>query len=317
MRSVVIAWLVAAALLARPGGAARAADDPAVQEARTRFQAGVQLFHEGSFDAALAEFRKAYQLAPSFRVLYNIAQVQFELRDYVGAWRSFRQYLAEGGGDVPADRRAHVDGEVQKLERRIAVLEISSNVDGAELRIDDVPVGTSPLPTPILVNAGLRRISAAKPGRVATARSLTVAGGDRVKVTLDLPEVAATAPALARPPEPTPVADRPRTKMWVALAVTAGLGVATGTLALLTRQARNDFESKLDTFPSTLEDIDRARRKMVLNAAITDGLAGATLLAAGVTVYFAVSRDGGEPEDRRAQIRLAPGLGGLTVYGSF
>jgi hypothetical protein len=314
----IIALIVA---LARPGAAA-----PPLEEARTRFAAGVQLFHEGSFDAALAEFRKAYQLAPSYRVLYNIAQVQFELHDYVEALKSFRQYLAEGGPEVPAERRAQVEGEVQKLERRVATLEIAAEVEGAEILIDDVPVGTTPLRSPIIVNAGSRRITATKPGRVTTARSLTVAGGDRVKVELKLPEavsvrlvaqpVPVTQPVPAAPSAPVAA---PRTRMWVALAATAALAVGAGTFALITRQDKLDFETQLDTFPSTPEAIDHARKQMARDAAITDGLAGASLLAAGLTLYFAVSHPAGEPEEspRRAQVRLAPTLGGLVIDGRF
>lgn len=294
------------------------ADDRAREEARARFQAGVQLFHEGSLDAALAEFRKAYQLAPSFRVLYNIAQVQAELHDYVEALKSFRQYLGEGGAEVPADRRTQVEGEIQKLERRVSVLEISTNVSGAAILIDDVPVGTTPLGAPLLVNAGTRRITATRAGRVTTARSLTVAGGDRTAVRIDLPELAAAGPALPASLPAAPAADRPpRTKMWVALAVTAALGVGAGTFALMTQQAKKDFDAELNRFPTTLADVDKARKRMVLNAAITDGLAAATLLSAGVTVYFAVAKRDLEPERRQARIRLAPTLGGLTVYGRF
>src|SRR5256885_2175420 len=93
-----------------------AAADAPVEEARIRFQRGVQLFHEGSFEAALAEFRKAYQVAPSYRLLYNIGQVHYELHDYVGALKSFRQYLTDGSTDIPADRRVAVEAEIRKLE---------------------------------------------------------------------------------------------------------------------------------------------------------------------------------------------------------
>jgi len=210
--------LALALLLLLAAAPARAAEpNPrALDEARTRFQAGVQLFHEGSFDAALAEFRKAYSLAPSYRVLYNIAQVQFELHDHVEALKTFRQYLQEGGADIPPDRRAQVEGEVQKLERRVSLVEIVVDVDGAQILLDDVPVGTSPLRLPVMVNAGNRRITATKPGRVTTARALTVAGGDRVTVELKLPEVAVARPIEGLVPvAPLPQAERPRTKMWL------------------------------------------------------------------------------------------------------
>ncbi|HXU82390.1 MAG TPA: tetratricopeptide repeat protein [Polyangia bacterium] len=306
-------------LSAGPAAAAEPQNPRALEEARTRFQAGVQLFHEGSFDAALAEFRKAYSLAPSYRVLFNIAQVQFELHDYVEALKTFRQYLQEGGADIPPDRRAQVDGEVQKLERRVSLVEIVVDVDGAEILLDDVPVGTSPMRLPLMVNAGNRRITATKPGRVTTARNLTVAGGDRVTIEMKLPEVAAVRLS-DQPPVPASAAvpSAPsRTKMWVALATTAALGIGAGTFAILTQQAKHDFENQLAAFPTTKENIDQARHKMVVDAAITDGLAGAALLAGGITLYFALSHSGDEPEARQARIQVAPTLGGFSVSGSF
>jgi tetratricopeptide (TPR) repeat protein len=313
---LAVVTLLATVALAAPLRAAPEGSD--VDEARARFSSGVQLFHEGSFDAALAAFRKAYQLAPSYRVLFNIARVQLELHDHVGALRSFRQYLADGGSEVPPERRAQVEDELRKLEQRVCTLEIAVSVDGAELQVDDLPVGRSPLPAPLLVNAGVRRVTASKPGRVTTAQSVTVAGGDRARVELTLPEAMAARPlALSAPP--AAAAERPRTRMWVALATTAALGVGAGTFALVTRQAKLDFESQLATFPNTKDSIDRARRRMVVDAAITDGLAGATLISGALTVYFALSHAGAEPETgrKRAQVHLAPTPGGLVVHGRF
>ena len=68
----------------------------------------------------MAEFRKAYQISPSYRVLYNIAQTQYALHDFVGAYKSLMQYMSEGGGEIPADRRTQVDEMLAKLEERIA-----------------------------------------------------------------------------------------------------------------------------------------------------------------------------------------------------
>jgi hypothetical protein len=206
-----------------------------------------------------------------------------------------------------------VEGEIQKLERRVSTLEITTNVDGADILLDDVPVGTSPLRTPLLVNAGLRRITAAKVGRVTTARALTVAGGDRVHVDLTLPETVA-APPVDRPPEPIA---HPRTKVWVGLATTAALGIGAGTMALVTRQAKKDFETQLRTFPNTRAGIDHARHRMVVDAAVTDGLTATAVVAAGVTLYLSVTHAADQAEPRRAQVHLAPTPGGLAIYGRF
>ena len=52
-----------------------AAEPEAVSEAARHFKLGVQLHGEGNLDAALAEFTRANELAPSYRLLYNMAKV--------------------------------------------------------------------------------------------------------------------------------------------------------------------------------------------------------------------------------------------------
>jgi tetratricopeptide (TPR) repeat protein len=330
-----IAWaaLLALAPLTASFAAAAAPDAPAneptaVEEARQRFQKGVQLFHEWSFEAALAEFRKAYQLAPSYRVLYNIAQVHYELHNYVDALKAFRQYLNEGAGDVPPDRRTQVEAEIRKLEGRVGYLEVVANVDSGQVAIDDVPVGLLPMKAPILVNPGVRRVSVTKPGFGTTARNVTIAGGDHAQVVLDLNEaVAARAPrddAGKKTSKVEPRAERPRTAMWISLGATGVFAAGAGVFALLAQDAKRDFEHQLGVFPTTKAQIDEARSKMVRNANIADGLAVAAVVAGGFTVFFALSTGGSKeaPPATAAshtalRVGIAPTLGGVVAVGSF
>ena len=328
-----IAWaaLLALAPMVTPLDAVAGPDAPgneptAVDEARIRFQKGVQLFHEYSFEAALAEFRKAYQLAPSYRVLYNIAQVHYELKNYVDALKAFRQYLNEGAADVAADRRTQVEAEIRKLEGRVGFLEIVANVDSGQVAIDDVPVGILPMKAPILVNPGVRRVSVTKPGFGTTARNVTIAGGDHAQVQLELNEaVASRVPRDEAGKKATRVearSERPRTAMWISLAATGAFTVGAGVFALLAQDAKRDFEQQLGVFPSRKADIDEARSNLVRNAAITDGLAAAAVVSGGLTLFFALSSGGSKeaPAGTRAAappLRIAPTLGGVVAIGSF
>ena len=328
-----IAWaaLLALAPLVMPLDAVAGPDAPgndptAVDEARQRFQKGVQLFHEYSFEAALAEFRKAYQLAPSYRVLYNIAQVHYELKNYVDALKAFRQYLNEGAGDVAADRRTQVEAEIRKLEGRVGFLEIVANVDSGQVAIDDVPVGILPMKAPILVNPGVRRVSVTKPGFGTTARNVTIAGGDHAQVQLELNEAVASrlpreeagkkGKVEARP-------ERPRTAMWISLAATGAFTVGAGVFALLAQDAKRDFEHQLGVFPTSKADINEARSNLVRNAAITDGLAAAAVVSGGLTLFFALSSGGskeapaGTTRVAAPRLRIAPTFGGVVAVGSF
>jgi hypothetical protein len=299
-------------------------DPAAVDEARQRFQKGVQLFKEFSFEAALAEFRKAYQLAPSYRVLFNIAQVHYELHNYVDALKAFRQYLNDGGPEIPTDRRTQVEADVRKLEGRVGYVEVVANVDSGQVSIDDVPVGQLPIKVPILVNPGVRRVSVTKPGFGTTARNVTIAGGDHAQVQLELTEAVASS-RVARDEEKKrrePPPSKPKTAMWVSLAATGALGIGAGVFGLLAQDSKRDFEQQLGVYPTTKADVDSARSTMQRNAAITDGLAAAAIVAGGLTIYFAVS-GGGSKETATAshgpitRIGLSPALGGISASGSF
>ncbi len=279
----------------------------------------------------MAEFRKAYELSPSYRVLYNIAQTYYELHDYVSAHKTLKQYVQDGGNDIAASRRVQVEQMNQELEERIAHLEIIANVDGAEIRVDDIPVGISPLASSVPVNAGPRRISATKPGYVIAVRSVTVAGAEKAKIVLAIPELVPTRPlepkVNATQTSPTvihseaPTQGSRRTALVTTLAVTAGCAVATGVFGVLALEAKKDFDSQLNTIPTTKGQVDNARAKMQTYAYITDGFGAATLIAGGVALYFALTGPS-EPANKtgskaHSSVSLTPTLGGMVLHGAW
>jgi tetratricopeptide (TPR) repeat protein len=314
MKRVALA-LVALLMLAAPARAA----DPSVEEARIRFQRGVQLFHEGSFEAALAEFRKAYQVAPSYRLLYNIGQVHYELHDYVGALKSFRQYLGDGNAEIPPDRRVQVQAEIKKLQGLCGYLVVTAHPEGADILVDDVPVGIAPLGGPILVNAGLRRISASKAGRAAPVRNVTVAGGERVQVALQVPDPPAVASPL-RLPARTRGRTTDQVGVWLGVAATSMLALTAGGFAFATQQAKHNFDAELDTFPSSRDRIEHFRTRMTTLATVTDALAAGALVVGGLTVTLALTRrDEEQPAPRRAvrPVALHFTPAGVSLDGGF
>ena len=65
----VTSALVLVVLTATRPAAAEEVSQEALAEAGARFDRGVQLYRERSFEAALAEFLRAYEVAPNFAVL--------------------------------------------------------------------------------------------------------------------------------------------------------------------------------------------------------------------------------------------------------
>src|SRR5262245_1414760 len=106
----LLAPALALALVAGGASGARAqaltppgSDQARMNDAHGAFQRGIELYKEGDLSAAAVEFKRAYELVPSYKILYNMGQVSYLQHDYAAAMRYFRQYLREGD-DIPATR---------------------------------------------------------------------------------------------------------------------------------------------------------------------------------------------------------------------
>lgn len=283
-----------------------------IAEAKNRFERGVSLYRDGDFAGARIEFRRAYELAPNFRILYNLGQVSFALRDYATALRFFRDYLDAGGASVPRERRAEVRAEIARLEERVGFLEIRVDRQGAEVTVDDVVVGQSPIATPLAVNVGSHRVTVVSGSHVAT-RVVEVPGRETVVVelTIGLPPVAS---ASVRPNSPSP-RDRGREpknepnrrSVVISWSLTAALAAAAGISAYLAYDASRDLDRERDTYPGSRRRLDSLRDTTHRRAIITDALLATAVVAAGVSLYFTVRS--GRPRNERRTPAAGPRRG--------
>lgn len=280
--------------LTRPAPASDAAspgpNDAQREEAAERYRLALTLFGESRFDASLAEFRRAYELAPTYRILYNIALVSVELGDSVGARAAFRQYLEDGGDDIPAARRAEVQKEIDALEPRVARLIVHVDEPGAEVFVDDVARGVSPLSAPLDINAGRRRVVVYLEGR-DQVRIVEVAGQEtaEVKFRLHRPTPAA-APA---PVPPAPPQEQARPFPWVPWGVTVGLAAATTVAGVGTLVAKADQDATQDRLGASPAELESAQATVQSWATTTDVFLAATIVSAGLAVYLTFEPFGG------------------------
>jgi hypothetical protein len=316
----LVALLVGTSLMSAPAHAD-------TEEARSHFTRAVELFKEADFRAALIEFQRAYDSAPNYKVLYNLGQTSLELQDYASALKAFRGYLDGGGREVPAARRAQVEADLKKLDSRVARVEIVVNVEGADVSIDEVPVGRSPLAEPVLASAGRRRIVATKSGFGSAMRTLDVAGGDRARVTLELapPQtntVVVTQPSeggtTQTPPvtEPAKVVVRggPSTAFWISLTTTGVLAVTAGVLGGVALVSKNDFDAKIAQVGVQTSQVDNARDQTRSFALATD-IVGACAIAGAVTTLilaFTTSKKEAREVPRALNFIVGPGSIGIS-----
>lgn len=303
--------LAATPVFAQPAGGG------AITEAQEHFKRGAELYDEDNFRGALIEFQRAYELAPSYRILFNIGQVEMELQNYAGALRAYQRYLREGGPDVPAARVTQVTQEIERLKGRVGELVIETT-PGAEILIDEISVGFAPLPEPAAVNTGRHHIAVHVPGKDPVTRVVDVAGQQRLTVALGVTAGSgASKPALAVPKVVAEESGPPsKVPMYVAWSATGALAVGAGVFAVMAYSASSDLDDLRNKYPVTREELaDKADEQERLSL-IADGLTAAALVAGGVSVYLTFTRGKGEePKPSKLGLKVSPT--GAYVTGSF
>jgi len=293
-----------------------------IERARKHFERGVEHYSAGDYDAALAEFQRTYELRPSYKLLFNLAQVQVERRDHAAALRLFNEYLRRGGSEIAAERAREVERELQRLRQSVAEISFRIDVGGARIFVDAAQVGVSPVPEPVLVNAGSSLIRIEKAGHIPYVESLILAGGDRRELEVTLEPLTAAAPA-ARPEHLVAARTRAEaapnlTPFWITLGATVVLGGATVTLGALSLHARSQQETLLGTYPGRPSEIQSASDRFRTFATLTDVFAGATAVAGIVGLYFALSPPEREVAPaQRAALRVRATPGGVVFTGTF
>ncbi|WP_156040850.1 PEGA domain-containing protein [Chondromyces apiculatus] len=325
VRSIAVALSLGVAVtsgpvLAQEGGQPSKA---AVEEAKQRFQRGRELYEENDFQGALVEIRRAYDLAPTYRLLFDIGQIYYQLQDYPNALKTFTKFLQDGRNEIPQQQRDDVQREIDKLKGRVGTLRVTTNRLEAEISVDDVPVGKAPLSEPVLVRPGRRKITATLSGFSPTTKTVEIAGLETLDVNLELGEASTLT---STPPSgetggastQTPAVEEKKsvlpTVMWI---TTGGLAAATTVTGILALSASSSQSTNLETFPTTAETLESGASKAKTMALVTDILLGATVVAAAVSVYVTVSSSSKSSPQKTGEVRLGVGPGSLSVMGTF
>jgi len=157
---------------------------------RTRARAllveGQKLHDAGEYGEALDRFEKAYALVPSPKIQFNFGLAYNGLDRPADAMRAFQSFLAEAG-DAPPANVAKEREYVARLTKRVGPLELDGDTGGAEVSVDGRSFGGS---TRVLIDPGPHQLTVDKPGRSPFLNRLTVAAGERVRITVRFPEPA-------------------------------------------------------------------------------------------------------------------------------
>jgi len=159
-------------------------DDPEKrkEEAKVRFQRGLELVQNESWDAALAEFLASRKLFPTRVALKNAALSLRQLKRYVEALAMYNELLTQFGSSIPPEERKTVDDAIVQLKQTVGEVQVNSDQPGSTVVIDGQQLpGLTPLGA-VGVNAGTHTVRISKEGFEAVQAQVLVAGGQRETV---------------------------------------------------------------------------------------------------------------------------------------
>lgn len=184
-----------------PPGAATAtplSEEQRRTEAKERFLRGLELANQESWDAALVEFMASRELFPTRAALSNIPLSLRHLNRYAEATEAYRELIQTFGSNMTPEERKKVDEALAELRSLTGEIDVESDPSGATVVIDGQQRGTTPLPAPLLVNAGTHSVRVSKEGHESFDAQVPVAGKQRKMVQAKLRRLARSGTLVVR-----------------------------------------------------------------------------------------------------------------------
>ncbi len=288
------------------------------KQAEGHFQRGVELHDNGDYRAALIEFKQAYELAPIFHLLYNLGQESAELKDYVQAHKHFIRYLKDGGNQISDERRAAVKRKIARLKKYLATLDFEISEEGAEVAIDGIVIGTSPIDESIPVSVGRRKIVVTLEGHAVWERVMDVAGEEEKLVEVKLISLDSSSTIVVSG------GNGKSTAFWISASATGLALVGTGVAVVLTKNAKDNHDAEVQAIGGktpaekqlAIDDTAKKYRQMALFTDIGIGLT----VVGGITTFLLYGSSPStsveeSPESASVQVMIAPTQVGL--FGRF
>lgn len=175
----------------RAGSPLLGMDDPAPTaqeklEARALFKKGLAAFAAQRYPDALAHFNASNRLVPKSVVLYNIAMCHRALFEYSKAIVVFEDYLKQRGMRLPLMKRREVERFIKEMRGKLGHLRLAVEPDGAEVRVDGLRVGRTPLSEPMAIDPGHRVVLISHPEHLPTTLNVNVVSGQLHSKTVRL-----------------------------------------------------------------------------------------------------------------------------------
>jgi hypothetical protein len=330
--TLICALVMTGASWMAPGSAVADDETPteADEEARKHFKAGVAFLQdpEGErFEEAYAQFKRAYELSKSPKVLGNMGLCAMKLERDGEAIDAYTRYLRDVS-DIDPEERAQIERDLETLKASVVTVEIDVELRGKQ-RLEDVTIHDERITSQgkirnVYAPQGRATTISIRPGRHVI--DVKLQGADRGRwefeavpgARLEHAFVIKEAPVTTPQPTPTPLPQPAgRSSTWYSYAgpaVMIGLGagalIAGGVLGIVTLGKVSDLDEKCpnkvcpaDSFEDDVESV-----RSFVQATDFLLLGGGIVALAGVAWAIGVaSTEGDSTEGDQAKAPVAAG----------
>jgi hypothetical protein len=231
-------FLFAGALL-RPD-VARAESATSAISPQTQYRQAHEAMNAKRWDDARRLLLDLWTQSHTYDVASDLMFVEYHLGNYASA-ANYGQFAIRNVPPVAdADETARLKKGLEEVKKRVGAISVSVDRPGAEVHVDSVVVGTSPLASDVYVDVGPHRVRAVLGGAVSPELRVDALAGETYKLELALPQAASENPQPQASPglEATAVAPGPSTHSpsyapAIVAASVGGVALVGGIVALV------------------------------------------------------------------------------------
>lgn len=296
-------------------------------------------YSKEDYGTALTAFAEARKVYPTGQVLRMTGYTLFALENWLEAANTLDEALKTEFKPLSEDDAEHATTQLNEALTHLAVVMVTSSVDGAKLSIDDGEAVA--LPATVRTDPGSHAFVVTAPGHDDVYRQEELEAGQELTFSMDPDPSTGDAPKRRPKPKAAPEPDDDDDSSgagWfpgqgtVGL-ITAGAGVAVGAVGIVAlvygTTLRSSVQENIDThnalydpscntntelchYDIALINQDGARAQTFQDAGLAMTITGGALLAAGVTLWlFAGDDSEGADGADQASWSCLPGVAGV------
>lgn len=227
------------------------------RQSREFMKDGAAKFAHGDWEGARLAYLKAWEIKQHPAIAANMAAAEMKL----GRYRDAAQHLKYALKRVPmvqTEKREAVEAQLNECRSHLAAVNVTLNVVGADIIIDTLKAGQSPLSEEVLLSPGKHTIEASHAGYQFDSRDITAAAGEKISVAIELQEKRAPLapqPVLSTvtlaPPAESQTSGHLSARTWTILGGTAATVVSLG-VAIVFRIKSNDDDDGVKSLRAQL-----------------------------------------------------------------